>query len=513
MSQLVVISIICGCLVSVVLVPLVRTIFRRFGIVDQPDRERKLHSNAVALGGGLAVFLSVGITFALMLSGDRYWGDGLLGTLGSQWYLLFSAAGVLMLVGLLDDAFTLRGRQKLLFQILVVVSVVGGGTLVQSINLFGYPINLGVFAYPLTVLWLLAAINALNLIDGADGMASTAGAIISFGLAILCVQSGTFLAAVVAAALAGSLVGFLAYNRPPASIYLGDAGSMVIGLFVGVISIWSSVKGSTLLSIAPLVVLTVPLFDSTIAILRRVLTGRSIYATDRAHLHHRLLDRFSHPMMLVVVAVLCGITTGAAILSIRLGEQWIAIGGVFLVLGLLVFTCSFGNAELRMLASRTSHFGESLLVRSHSCDSFFHHRSVQLQGNRCWDTIWTSLVEFASDRGLVQIKLDVGIAWMQEGYHGSWRRSRMPDKVDQASLKMPIFVDDRLVGRLEAIGDARRVDITNTLQLLIERTQDLDAQIQLLMEGREHLTAVPAGQPALAGPPMAVPARSNATFV
>jgi UDP-GlcNAc:undecaprenyl-phosphate GlcNAc-1-phosphate transferase len=482
MTQLMLVSAICAFALAAAIVPLVRLCFRQLGFVDKPDRERKLHTDAVSLGGGLAVFLSVGLAFGLVLSIDRYLGDSILGFLRSKWYTLFGAAGTLMLVGLIDDIYTLRGRQKLLFQLLIVVAVVGSGTLVQKIGFFGSEINLGNFAYPLTVLWLLAAINALNLIDGADGMASTAGAIISAGLAVLCILSASPLGAVVAAALAGALIGFLVYNRPPATIYLGDAGSMVVGLFIGVISIWSSVKGSTLLSVAPLVVLTVPLFDSLIAILRRVLTGRSIYATDRGHLHHRLLDRFSHATMLVVVAILCATTTFAAILSVYFGHQIIAFAGVAVVLGALVFTRSFGDAELRMLASRTSHIGESILARSRLCETASRERAVQLQGNRCWDAIWTSLVEFAGDRGLAQLKLDIGIAWMHEGYHGAWQRSRMPDKSDQATLKLPIYVEQRLVGRLEVICDAKSATLNDTLQLLLDRASELSEQIKRLIE-------------------------------
>jgi len=498
MSQLILVSTIAAFALAAAIVPIVRYSFRQLGFVDQPDRERKLHTEAVSLGGGLAVFLAVGITFGLVLSLDRYLGDSLLGILRSKWYTLFGAAGALMLVGLFDDLYSLRGRQKLLFQLLIVVAVVGSGTVVQKIGFFGTEINLGNFAYPITVLWLLAAINALNLIDGADGMASTSGAIISVGLAVLCVLSAVPLGAIAAAALAGSLLGFLLYNRPPASIYLGDAGSMTVGLFIGVISIWSAVKGSTLLSIAPLVVLTVPLFDSVIAILRRVLTGRSIYATDRGHLHHRLLDRFSHRTMLLVVAVLCGITTLSAILSVYFGQQIIALVGAAFVLGALVFTRSFGDAELRMLASRTSHIGESLLARSNLCETASRQRSVQLQGNRCWDAIWTSLVEFASDRGLAQIKLDIGIAWMHEGYHGAWRRSRMPDKPDQATLKLPIYVDQRLVGRLEVICNANSASLHDTLQLLLDRASELSFQIKRLMENDGRL---PELLPATAKPP------------
>jgi len=525
MAQLVLFSIIGSCLLSAVLVPIVRATFRRWGIVDRPDKERKLHEQAVSLGGGLAVFLSVLVTFAVLINGDQWLGTDLLAgvsgsaatldqvpqdyselrnphrgpidnpVLKSQWLILFGAASVLMVVGLLDDAIALRGRQKLLLQILVVVSIVGGGTVVQSFNLFGYEISLGIFAYPVTVLWLLAAINALNLLDGADAMASTVGAIISGGLAVLCVQTGNPLGALVAAALTGSLIGFLFYNRPPATIYLGDAGSMVIGLLIGVISIWGAVKGSALVSFAPMMVLTLPLFDSAVAILRRVLTGRGIFATDRGHLHHRLLDRFSHRMMLLVVAVLCGISTTAAILSVHLNQQLIAVSGMVLVLGLLVFTGSFGSAELRMLVSQLSHFVGSLFSRGRPGEPLCRHRSFQLQGDRCWDSIWMSLVEFATEHGLAQIKLDVGIAWMQEGYHGSWRRVQMPDKADQACLRLPLFMDGRLVGRLEAIGDGRSLDIGQTLQLLIERSEDLDAQIERLMHGEEAAIAA-APQPA-----------------
>ena len=482
MYYMVLLAVIGAAAASLVVVPTIRGLFRHFGIIDKPDAERKLQKNAVSLGGGVAVFITLCSTFAAVLLGDRYLGDGLLGALDNRWHVLFYSAGALMLVGLVDDALTLRGRQKLLLQILIVVVVVGSGTVVQSIELFGKQFSLGVFAFPLTVLWLLAAINALNLIDGADGMASTAGAIISGGLAILCVQTGSPLGAAVAASLCGALLGFLVFNRPPASIYLGDAGSMVIGLFIGVISIWGSVKGSTLLSVAPLLVLTLPLFDSSIAILRRVLTGRSIYATDRAHLHHRLLDRFSHPMMLFVVAVLTAITSFTSILSVVYDQQWIAFAGVVCVVACLVLSRSFGNAELSMLVRRAASFGESLLVRSNQCDKQVHQKTIQLQGNRRWDSIWNSLVEFAVDRELSKIKLDVNIAWIQEGYHGSWQRARLPEKSFQLSMKLPIFVCGRLVGRLELIGNARSVSIVETLDQLNDRLRELHVQIELLIE-------------------------------
>jgi UDP-GlcNAc:undecaprenyl-phosphate/decaprenyl-phosphate GlcNAc-1-phosphate transferase len=481
MWHLVLIAALTAIAFSLVTVPLVRTVFRRFGIIDKPDAVRKLQLNAVSLGGGLAVFAALCLAFTVVLLGDRYLGSGLLGALDQRWHVLFYSATALMLVGLADDAYTLRGRQKLILQIFIVLAVVGGGTVVERIAFLGTEIDLGIFAFPLTVVWLLAAINALNLIDGADGMAATAGAIISGGLALVCLQAGTPLGAAVAACLCGSLIGFFVFNRPPATIYLGDAGSMVIGLFVGVISIWGSVKGSTLFSVAPLLILSLPLFDSSIAILRRILTGRSIYATDRAHLHHRLLTRFSHSMMLVIVAALTLISSASAYLSVLLNQQWIAVVGLGIVVGLLVLTRSFGHAELWMLVRRGVSFGESLLVRGPQCDQQVLQKTVQLQGSRRWDSIWRSIVEFAEDRQLSMVKLDVSIAWMQEGYHGSWQRARLPEKSEQFSLKLPIIVGDRLAGRLEIIGNAKVSPMVETLDQLNDRFVELQNQIHDLL--------------------------------
>ncbi len=270
----------------------------------------------------------------------------------------------LLLVGLIDDGWALRGRQKLLLQCLILSALVGGGTLIKQINIFGVDVELGVLAFPITVAWLLLAVNALNLIDGADGMATTAGCIISTGLGIIGLCSGSFLTAVIAFSLAAALLTFLVFNRPPASIYLGDAGSMTIGLFIGVLAVWSSVKESTILASAPVAILAIPLFDSTAAILRRWLTGRSIYTTDRAHLHHLLQEKLGPVRMLLVVAGLCITTTSLAVLSVVFNQPWLAGLGVVMVTAMLILTRSFGHAEAKLLIGRTVHF--VTILRNHS---------------------------------------------------------------------------------------------------------------------------------------------------
>ena len=470
---------------SLLLVPAIRLASHQFGIVDRPDSERKLQRKPIALGGGVAVYLALIATFAITILLDREFFGGVLGSVSVNWYLLFIAAAGILIVGLVDDAISMRGRQKLLAQCLIMTGLVASGTIIDSVNVLGYHLSLGVFAYPVTVLWLIFAVNALNLIDGADGMATTAGCIICIGLGFLSLQSGSQLTGIVGFALAASLAGFLVFNKPPATIYLGDAGSMMIGLFVGVLAIWSNFKESTVLASAPIAILAIPLFDSTAAIIRRVLTGRSIYATDRAHLHHLLQEKYGHGKMLMFVAVLCALTTALSVLSVSYGQPWLAFVGVALVIGLLVFTRSFGHAEARLLVGRASHFAQSFATNPATCDSDKQHRKVPLQGVGRWETIWEPLVEFAKSQGLAQVKIDLNLAWIHEGYHANWRSIRLPEKAAQLSVCVPLFAHraDELVqiGRLEVIAPANDPEVYHRISDLSERLFDLGPEIDQIV--------------------------------
>src|SRR5262249_20696536 len=198
----------------------------------------------------------------------------------------------------------LRGRYKLLGQVFAVGAVLAYGVRVEAVHLFAWRIELGWFAVPFTLFWLLGAINSLNLLDGMDGLLGTVGTIVSLAIAALAAVPGHWAEAAVAATLAGALLGFLRYNWPPATIFLGDAGSMLIGLVIGVLAIRCSLKGTATVALAtPMALLIIPIFDTAAAIVRRKLTGRSIYSTDRAHLHHCLLRRaLPRPVVPLVVS-------------------------------------------------------------------------------------------------------------------------------------------------------------------------------------------------------------------
>ena len=478
---------------SLLIVPSVRSLARRVGLVDKPDGQRKLQQTPIALAGGLAVFITLVIAFAATLTIDRLSDLNALGVVSTQWAWLFGAAALILAVGMVDDAIALRGRQKLLLQLLIITGlVIFGGTTVEHLSVFGFQWELGGWGVPLTVFWLLLAVNALNLIDGADGMATTAGCIICAGLAILSFHQGALLSGIASATLSAALFGFLMFNRPPATIYLGDAGSMMIGLMVGVLAIWSNVKGSTALASAPVAILAIPLLDSAAAVVRRHLTGRSIYATDRAHLHHLLQQKYGLVGMLWVVAALCLTTTVMSIVSVVTGYHWLAGLGVFMAVGILVSTRSFGHSEVRLLLGRGRHFAHSFMSRG-SADKVLISTHC-LQGSGRWDKIWEPLVRFADLHGLLSLKIDLNLPWLHEGFHATWHSKQRSDKACRMTMKLPLFVHrggeepPLPIGRLEVIAAASDPTVYRQVSEFTDKLEDLGPMIDAIvaeLEGRD----------------------------
>lgn len=471
-----------------VLTPMVRAAARAIGMVDKPDSERKLHKKPIALAGGVAVFAATAISFACGISfesGAEEFVRFL--SLSSRWCVLFGAALAILLVGLIDDKWVLRGRQKLLAQCLISLIVVGSGTAMSSMSLFGWEIPLGIFSLPVSVLWLLLAINALNLLDGADGMATTVGAFVCGGLALMSISTGQPPSTVIAAtALCGALLGFLVFNRPPATIFLGDAGSMMIGLIVGVLAMWCSLKESAVVVTAPVAILVLPLFDSSAAIIRRWMTGRSMYATDRGHLHHLLNEKFGANGMLLVVGSLCMLSSTAAVVSIHFQQEWLIPVGAVLVLCLLVLTRTFGHSECRLLLGRLIHFAQSFAMRPQDCDTSKHLRAVKLQGDGCWEPVWEPLVEFAKRNDFAKVRIDANMSWLQEGYHATWHSVRLPEKAMQSVVKIPLFAEcpgmdhEVPIGKVEVVT-LSSPDCLERLGAFIDHADELQTQVKELV--------------------------------
>jgi len=293
---------------TVVLTPIAAILARKYDAVSRPDRTRRKHVRPTPQWGGTAVYLAMGLSIAV-----SYF-CGLSDLAGPSLPAVVAlSAGLLCLLGGYDDLVNMRAYWKLLGQIVAIIPVIFAGYYAERFALWGFSIELGWMGIVWTIAWLILGINALNLIDGVDGLATVIGIVISLAVAVIAGSQGLLAVVLPALALAGALVGFAVYNFPPARIYLGDSGSMVVGFVLSLLAMQVSLDGhrSANLTIAT-VLLFVPLLDTALAVIRRVLSGRSIMTADRGHIHHRLLDRGFNTWS--VLAFLGGLSllTGAA---------------------------------------------------------------------------------------------------------------------------------------------------------------------------------------------------------
>lgn len=332
---------------ALALTRLARSLATRLRALDRPDGWRKLHKRPVPLWGGVGVF-------GAMLSGIAFvaWDGGIADPrFTALATVLALSASLIFVLGFVDDSVDLPGRVKLLLQVLCVVPVVVAGFGCEHVGLLGHEFHLGYWGIPLTVLWLVGCINAMNLLDGMDGNASVVGLVACGAVAVIAVRHGQSHVAALAIPLAAALAGFLVYNRPAASIYLGDSGSTVIGMALGLLCLQGGVTSTGALRISvPLVVMTLPLLDTSLAIVRRKLTGQRFDCADRGHIHHRLLDQgFTTWQALCVVTVLCLLTsTAAAVAAIIDFEPLAWLASLTLVVSLVRFRW-FGHYELSLV--------------------------------------------------------------------------------------------------------------------------------------------------------------------
>lgn len=294
---------------SLLLTPAVRHFARRWNILDHPG-ERKIHLRPVPRIGGVAVALAYFVAYgALFVIGPR--DSQVLWSARADISRILPAAIVIFAVGLLDDIHDLRPWQKLIGQFAAAALAYRGGV---HIGGFGSGGMAEWWSFPATASWLLLCTNAVNLIDGVDGLAAGVGFFATCTTLLAALLQRNAVLALAIAPLAGALLGFLRFNFNPATIFLGDSGSLFIGFLLGCYGVLWSQKSATILGMAvPLMTLAIPLLDTSLAIGRRLLSNQPIFAADRAHIHHRLLDRGLNPrnaaLLLYAFCTLAGIVS------------------------------------------------------------------------------------------------------------------------------------------------------------------------------------------------------------
>ncbi|NMA86364.1 MAG: undecaprenyl/decaprenyl-phosphate alpha-N-acetylglucosaminyl 1-phosphate transferase, partial [Tissierellia bacterium] len=268
--------------ISLFMTPIVKKLAIKVGAVDIPKDDRRVHKKPMPLMGGLAIYISIIITSLIFLPVDK--------TLIS----IIIGGTIIVISGIIDDIKELSPRMKLIFQIAAAIVLILGDIKIDAItNPFTKTsklIDLGVFSIPITIFWIVGITNTLNLIDGLDGLA--AGVAMISSLSFLAVANKFYYIPVMimSSIIAGSCLGFLPYNFNPAKIFMGDTGALFLGFILAALSIEGVMKSvATIAVVVPIIILGVPIFDTTFAIFRRLLNGKSIAEADKGHLHHRLL--------------------------------------------------------------------------------------------------------------------------------------------------------------------------------------------------------------------------------
>lgn len=315
-------------ILALIVTPLVRDCLGKF-FLDHPDGDRKQHKKAVPCVGGIAIVLSYAATFAIALALPFTYTYVLHNALSNILQLSLVAA-VVFLTGVVDDLLGLNAWQKLIGIGGAAVLAFYAGIRVDIHILHSLP------AWPwlgfaITVLWLVGCTNAFNLIDGMDGLAAGVGLVATLTMLIAALTQGNLPLALATMPLAGCLFGFLRYNFNPASVFLGDSGSLLIGFLLGCYGALWSEKSVTLVALTvPLLAVSIPLLDVALSITRRYLRNRPIFKGDRGHIHHKLLDRGLSPKNAVLtIYALCSFV---AIFSLLVSATHNQFSGLIVIL-------------------------------------------------------------------------------------------------------------------------------------------------------------------------------------
>lgn len=325
-------------LTTFILVPVSKRLAIRLGAVDYPSK-RRINKVPTPRMGGVAVFFGLVAALVLQLIGTWYWGwpSALVPhpSMPVNYYLLALAFCTVFLTGAIDDVFTLRPRAKLLGQIIAAAIAAAGGLAIGSIvNPFvpGEYLDLGWLSYPITIVYLVAYANIINLIDGLDGLATGISAIASLTMFSFSFLAGRGDAAALSVALFGACLAFLKFNFHPASIFLGDSGALLLGFALGTVSLLSVSRTAALTSLLiPLIVAGVPILDTLAAIVRRRRAHISIGQADKGHIQHRLIEEgFDQRQAVLLIYAWCIMLAIGAIIINQVSIEFRIV--IFLVL-------------------------------------------------------------------------------------------------------------------------------------------------------------------------------------
>lgn len=371
---------VCAFVMSVILTPIIRRLCQQQHLFDFPGNPRKIHSIPIPRLGGIGIYAAFYVPLFLLFAGANT-----VATLFAQnldtVLSLFMTSSLVFAIGVYDDLRGATVLQKLVVQVIAAVALYFLGFQIRAIALpFFGALDLDIMGLPVTVLWLVGITNALNFIDGIDGLACGVGFFAVSTMFILSLFLNHPLTAFFAVALAGGLFGFMLYNFNPASIFMGDSGSLFIGFIIAAISLEGAQKSSTaVLLLIPIIVLGVPIADTLLAIIRRVGKGNSPFMADKEHIHHRLLNLgLSSRQVTLILYGVCSSLGITALLMTAVNNQVLTL--ILIVLSVMTI------GGIKMLGY-TSDFVEIQALARHRIE----RKRLLLQRQKCVDEIFLDM--------------------------------------------------------------------------------------------------------------------------
>ncbi|MBP1992624.1 glycosyltransferase family 4 protein [Paenibacillus eucommiae] len=346
MYGLYVIGFVASCLMALLLTPIVKKFAFWVGAVDAPNH-RKVHTRIMPRLGGLAIFLAfVGAYFIVSPALNSFNSDAGMG--------LLLGGLVIVITGALDDRFQLSPKWKLLGQIIAASIVVSFGLKIDLVNIpFGVDdLPIGWLSIPITILWIVGVSNAINLIDGLDGLSAGVSAIATVTILILALMMPNATVVLLSVILLGSIIGFMFYNFHPAKIFMGDSGALFLGFALATLSILGFKQAAVVSLLIPIMILGVPLSDTFFAIMRRYVNKLPISAPDKSHLHHCLLQLgFSHRTTVFIIYGIALIFGGSAVAcSLLMGKSQDLTWAVTLIIVALFLVMLLGAEAIGIIS-------------------------------------------------------------------------------------------------------------------------------------------------------------------
>lgn len=316
------IALIVCFIIATVVTPFVIKLAIKIGAVDTPN-DRKVHMKVMPRLGGLAIFISFVTGFLLFLPETL-----------AAWPILCGAI-IIVVIGIMDDLKEMSAKTKFGGQLLAAGVTVAGGVQIEFITLpFTDRMELGFLAIPVTILWIVGITNAINLIDGLDGLAAGVSSIALLTTSAIAVSMGNPLIVLIGLIMLGSTLGFLVYNFNPAKIFMGDTGSLFLGYMISVLAVMGLSKNAAIFSLmVPIIILGVPILDTLFAIMRRIINKKPLSSPDKSHLHHCIIKLgFTHRQTVILIYTISSLFSMAAIIFTRT-TVW---GSALVILTLLI---------------------------------------------------------------------------------------------------------------------------------------------------------------------------------